>query len=87
MTQIRIFPAEVTSGVPRVILTGRQSVIVEQHRGLMRCEPEGISLNTSSGVLTVSGCGLSLQKYTNEEAVVFGRISSVSMDEEEGRRL
>lgn len=79
MIQTRLFPAEVTSGVPKVILTGHECVLVEQHRGLIRCERECISLQTDSGVLTIGGSGLLLRRYSAEEAVVGGMIDSITL--------
>lgn len=85
MMQHELFPPEVTTGVPRVILTGDDKVWVEQHRGLIRCETECISLRTACGTLVISGQGLSLRRYTATEALVTGSIDSVAM-QREGRR-
>ena len=85
MLQSKIFPAEVTSGVPRVVLVGRESVLVEQHRGLVSCETERISLLTECGLLTITGNGLSLRRYSEDEAFVGGKIEGVVLQAVEGR--
>lgn len=86
MAEYRVFPAEVTSGVPRVIVTGNGSAEVEQHRGLIRCEEDCISLRTDCGMLIISGHDMRLQRYTSSEACVRGCICSIVLENDEGRR-
>lgn len=81
-----IFPKEVITKVPRLTLTGRERLHVEQHQGLMDYEQEHIVLRTVCGLLQVAGAGLSFQTYTAAEAVITGRIDQVSFAEREGKR-
>lgn len=80
-----IFPKEVIAGVPRLTLTGRERLHVEQHQGLLDYEPEHIVLRTVCGLLRVTGAGMGFQMYTAAEAVITGRIDQVSFAEREGR--
>ena len=73
-----LFPKEVTSGVPRITLTGHERLYVEQHRGLVDYEPENIVLRTSCGLMRVAGAGMRFNLYTACEALITGRIDSVS---------
>lgn len=83
--QAELFPREVTSNVPRITLTGHERLHVEQHRGLIDYEPENIVLRTSCGLMRVAGAGLSFSLYTEGEALIMGRIDSVSFQQKEGR--
>lgn len=81
-----IFPREVVSNVPRVTLTGHERLHVEQHRGLVDYVPEHIVLRTSCGLMDVAGAGMRFTLYTAGEAVITGRIDSVSFRRKEGGR-
>ncbi len=81
-----VFPREVTGGVPRLTLTGREQLHVEQHRGLIDYAPESIVLRTSCGLLRVAGAGMVFNCYTATEAIVSGRIDSVAFQHGEGGR-
>lgn len=73
-----IFPKEVTGQVPRITLTGREQLHVEQHRGLIDYTQEHIVLRTRVGPMRIVGAGLCFRVYTAQEAVIQGRVDSVS---------
>ena len=73
------FPREVVSDVPRVTATGNETVLVEQHKGLIAYQPEEVVFRTASGLLTIRGSGLRFKRYTAGEAFVTGCIEGISM--------
>lgn len=83
--QGELFPREVTSNVPRITLTGHERLHVEQHKGLIDYEPENIVLRTACGLMRVAGAGMRFSLYTAGEALITGRIDSVSFQQKEGR--
>ena len=83
--QGRIFPREVTSNVPRITLTGREQLYIEQHRGLIDYAPDVIVMRTSCGLMRVTGSGMVFSMYTEAEARVTGEICTVTFDPKEGR--
>ncbi len=78
-----LFPREVTSGVPRLTLTGHERLYVEQHRGLIDYAPESIVLRTSCGLVRVSGTGMVFRMYTAAEALITGQIDCVCFQQKE----
>lgn len=80
-----LFPREVMTNVPRVILTGAEMLEVEQHKGLVACREDEITLRTAIGLMTVAGTGLHMLSYNAQTAMIAGKISSVIM-QPEGRR-
>lgn len=80
-----LFPREVTSNVPRITMTGRERLHIEQHRGLIDYAPDGIVMRTASGLLRIEGSGMLFSLYSEAEAVVTGEIVSVSFEYREGR--
>lgn len=84
--QDELFPREVTSNVPRLTLTGHERLHVEQHRGLIDYAPENIVMRTSCGLIRIAGAGMLFSLYTAGEALITGRIDSVSFQHKEGRK-
>ena len=80
-----MFPREVTGRVPRITLTGRDEVHVEQHQGLMACQEDEVTLKTVCGRLVIGGSNLMFSLYTPVEARVLGRIDSIRVLPEGGR--
>lgn len=77
-----IFPKEVVSKAPRITLTGKGRLHVEQHQGLAGYQQEEVLFRTVCGVLRVTGSGLHFQTYTAGEALLAGRIDSVALEGE-----
>ena len=84
--QGEIFPREVTSNVPRITMTGREQLYIEQHRGLIDYAPDVIVMRTSSGLPRVMGSGMAFSLYSEAEARVTGEISTVTFDTREGQK-
>lgn len=79
------FSKEVVSNAPRITLTGHERLHVEQHRGLIDYLPEHIVLRTACGLMDVAGAGMRFLLYTAGEALITGRIDSVTFRGKEGR--
>lgn len=73
-----IFPREVVSNVPRITLTGREQLHIEQHKGLIAYSPEEIVFRTAIGLLRAEGEQMRFRLYTAAEALVVGRIGGLS---------
>ena len=79
-----LFPREVTSNVPRMTLTGHERLHIEQHQGLIDYELDNIVLRSSVGLIRIAGAGLVFRMYTAAEALIAGRIDSVTFQHKEG---
>ncbi len=74
-----LFPPEVTSDVPYIVLTGNGLVQVEQHLGLLSYQQDEITLKTSVGLLKLQGRELRFRRYTAREATISGEIEGISL--------
>ena len=72
-----LFPQEVISNAPRMTLTGRELLHVEQHQGLIAYQQEKIVFRTAAGLVHVTGTELCFKRYSAGEAVITGNIESV----------
>ena len=55
-------------------------VVIENHCGVIKYEPESICVKTKEGVLHVLGESLLLAIMTKEQLVITGEISSVRLE-------
>ncbi len=73
-------PEEVAGDVPRVILTGRDKVLVERHSGLFSYETSCIRLRTRMGLLTVTGEKLTISHFGAQDVLIQGRVDGLQVD-------
>lgn len=79
-----VFPREVTTDTPRITVTGREQVRVEQHGGLTSFSPEEIVMRTAGGAIAIQGEALRFSAYSAAEAVILGHISRITLREGSG---
>lgn len=72
-------PAEAV-GACRVIISGDNSVRVENHRGLLEYTPTALTASRRNGIVRVRGEGLEIGAMDSECLIIRGRISAVDME-------
>lgn len=85
MRERELIPREITSGIPRLTLTGSERLHIEQHRGIIACQPEEMLFRTSVGELRVCGSDLRLSLYAEGESIITGSIAQISITPGGGR--
>jgi sporulation protein YqfC len=74
-------PAETLPGVPKVTMLGRDTVLVENHKGILEYGPGCVRLITALGVLRIGGTELELLQLGSELVTVTGRTDSIMYEE------
>ncbi len=77
-------PGELAAGVPRIVVTGRNGLRVENHGGVRRFSGEEVRIASGVGEIVVSGGGLVLAVLTERDLAVEGRVDSVRFPAEGG---
>lgn len=72
-----LFAPELTSDVPKITITGRSFVHIEQHKGIMTYQEDKVALHTALGLLMVCGKELRIKHYSSSEMVISGEITSM----------
>lgn len=72
------FPPDVAGNGPRITITGRQEVLVENYLEIVEFSAEVILLNTTEGVLTIAGKNLLLKTILATELRIEGQIITLS---------
>ncbi len=73
-------PQEAVAGVPKVTISGRRRVLVENHKGLLGYGRELIDVNGGRVLLRIRGEELELRAMDREALIVTGNIFSVEFE-------
>ncbi len=71
-------PKDMLLGASILTVTGSHEVWVENYRGIMEYTQESIVLQTKTGRISICGCGLVIDYYTNEDMKIIGNIQCIS---------
>ena len=77
LTEQMKLPKDLILGEPIVTITGREDITVENYRGILEYETERIRLSLRHGQILISGSGLGIEYYTNEDMKISGRIDKI----------
>ncbi|KUO78298.1 MAG: sporulation protein [Desulfosporosinus sp. BRH_c37] len=72
------FPPEVVGEGPKITITGRQQVMVENYISVINFSEEEIRIKTAEGDVCFGGKGLVLKVILSTELRIEGELSSVS---------
>ena len=70
-------PKDVVMGMPVLTLTGHSELCLENYRGMIEYTDTIVRIMTKIGQIRVTGKGLQVAYYTNDEMKITGRIASV----------
>lgn len=70
-------PSEPLTGKPRIILTGNEALLIEQHRGVISYTQDRLIVRMRQGRLNVLGQAMQLQEYGKQDLCVNGEIISL----------
>lgn len=70
-------PKSIVSGLPKLIFTGSRELFIENYRGIVQYSDTVIQLNTSEGLVKVSGRALGIKSIAAEEITLCGNICSL----------
>ena len=82
MRGMNLIPPEIRSDAPRMILSGREELLIEQHGGLFSYESKCIRIRTKTGIVTVNGENLVIQYFGLQDLLIQGKIHGLLLDEE-----
>jgi len=88
MGEVLEFPPDVLEDVPKITLTGRRQVVVENYKEILAFSGEEITLSTAEGKLVFKGKTLVLKSVLPTELLIEGEIISLTYEDNgtEGRK-
>ena len=72
-------PADAAAGLPRITLTGRKRICVENHRGLLAYSTERVEVNGGRVRVCITGTDLYLRVMKKDAVVITGDICYVEL--------
>lgn len=77
-------PSDVLLDLPRLVMSGNEKLVIENHRGLLEYTNEIVRVDTTHGEICITGEDLNLVSIEQEEIWLEGRINRVELSEWRG---
>ena len=76
-------PQEVYSNIPKLTIIGFDEIILENYKGILEYEEFFASISTYIGVVNINGYNINLEKMTNDDIKITGKIESIELERTE----
>lgn len=70
-------PKDVTMNYPRMTVTGKENLYLENFRGIVEFSSDLIRLNTQTHMLKITGRNLYIKQMTGDDIEVCGELFSI----------
>lgn len=74
-------PQDIILNVPKVIITGKIAVFIENHKGIIEYNSGLVKINTPVGIVCIKGEGLLIKTIVADEITVEGKIGAIEFEE------
>ena len=76
-------PEEVCSNIPKITSTGFNELILDNYKGILEYEEFFASISTYIGIVNINGFNLNLEKMTNDDIKITGKIENIELERTE----
>ena len=73
-------PKEIYSNTPKLTITGFNEIIIENYKGIVEYEEFFTSISTYIGIVNINGYNLNLEKMTNDDIKITGKIEDIELE-------
>lgn len=73
-------PKEIYTNIPNFIITGFEDMIIENYKGILEYEDYYVRVNTYIGIVNIHGINLKLEKMTEDNLKITGKIESIELE-------
>ena len=73
-------PKEIYTNIPNFIITGFEDMIIEKYKGILEYEDYYVRVNTYIGIVNIHGFNLRLEKMTEDNIKIIGKIESIEIE-------
>jgi len=77
LTEVLELPKEVVLNLPKITMLGNSNLLIDNYKGIVEYESGRIRINTSQGLIKITGERLTIKEITSEDILVDGEISSL----------
>ena len=72
-------PKDVVLDLPKIIIIGNIQLNISNHKGIIEYTQETLRINSSIGIVKISGYNMELKTILSEEIIVTGFIEKVEI--------
>ena len=83
LDKILEIPEEIYTNTPKITITGFSEIILENYKGILEYEDFFASISTYIGIININGYNINLEKMTNDDIKITGKIESVEIERTE----
>ena len=83
LDKILEIPEEIYTNTPKITITGFNEIILENYKGILEYEDFFASISTYIGIVNINGYNINLEKMTNDDIKITGKIESVEIERTE----
>lgn len=80
LNKILEIPEEIYTNTPKITITGFNEIILENYKGILEYEEFFTSISTYIGVVNINGYNINLEKMTNDDIKITGKIESIELE-------
>ena len=73
-------PKEIYSNESKITIIGFAELLIENYKGILEYEDYYIRISTHIGILNINGFNLKLEKMTEDDIKVMGKIESIDIE-------
>ncbi|HHV73988.1 MAG TPA: sporulation protein YqfC [Thermoanaerobacterium sp.] len=73
------FPKDVLLNLPKITVIGNTQITVENHRGIIEYIPERIRINSTIGMIRITGKNMIINSVMTEILVITGKILNIEI--------
>ena len=77
LTELLALPKEIILNLPQITLIGHRELSIENYKNIIEFTAETVRVNTASGIIKITGHGLTLKQLTSEQLIVAGGITGL----------
>jgi len=76
VTEILELPKEIVLDVPKITIIGATNLVLENYKGIIEYSEGCVRVNTSIGIVRITGRRLSIKEITSEDIMVDGDLEA-----------
>ena len=80
LDKILEMPEEIYTNTPKLTITGFNEIVLETYTGILEYEEFFASISTYIGIVNINGYNINLEKMTNDDIKITGKIESVELE-------
>ncbi len=73
-------PAEIISDTPKLEITGRKMMCIENHKGIKSFTSTSVAVKTSSGIIYAEGQNITIKEINKEYILIKGLFASLRFE-------